>query len=129
MIYLSIAVKNTMNRFNDFTILELYEDMVIVVINNAMRIDHYLDPIRFDLCSRHFHGVVYIDLLLSNGLNSRRFFKSLYDGNDLKPKLIAKQDVIPEEVVDKSNQYFSTHQELLEKSILTASAKHSFLYS
>lgn len=118
-----------MNRFNDFTILELYEDMVIVVINNAMRIDHYLDPIRFDLCSRHFHGVVYIDLLLSNGLNSRRFFKSLYDGNDLKPKLIAKQDVIPEEVVDKSNQYFSTHQELLEKSILTASAKHSFLYS
>jgi hypothetical protein len=129
LIYLSIAVKNTMNRVNDFTILELHDDMVIVVINNAMRIDHYLDPIRFDLCSRDFNGEVYIDLLLSNGLNSRRFFKSFYDGNELRPKLIAKQDAIPAEVVDKSNQYFSSHQDLLKKSILTASAKHALLFS
>ncbi|GEM_PF-2831821 len=118
-----------MNSVSDFTVLELHDNMVVVDINNAMRIDHHIDLIRFDLCSRHFNGVVYIDLLLSNGLNSRRFFKSLYNGRDLVPSMISKQDLIPDEVIDKSNQYFYSHEELLDKSISTASAKQAFLYS
>jgi hypothetical protein len=129
LIYLNTVVKNTMNKVQDFSVLELHDHIVIVILNNAMRIDHYLEVIQDDLVSRDFNGIVYIDLLLSNGLNSRRFFKSKYDGNKLKPKLISKADAIPEEVIDRSNQYFCAHKELLELSILTNSAKQTLLYS
>jgi hypothetical protein len=112
----------------EYSVLELSDDLLIIVLNDSHRIDYYLDGIRTKLRSMHFSGMVYIDLLLTNGLNSRRFFRSKYnDNNGLNLEIIPKNEKIPQVVLDQSQHYFSRNPSLLDKGILTSAAKRKML--
>src|SRR5690606_30815869 len=116
-----------MLRVNDFSVLELSKNVIVIVLNNSLRFDNLIQPIHEDLYSKRFRGVVYVDALLSNGLSSRRFFVTQYHGEQLDLATVKKQINIPNEVLTKSNDYFYHHKELLDLGVLTASTKQRFL--
>lgn len=117
-----------MRSIKDFSIIELSSNIIVIVLNNSLRVDNFVQQIKDTLNSKSFHGIVYFDLLLSNGLNSKRFFMSQYLGEQLDITTITRSTDIPEEVISKSNEYFFSHKDLLDRGILTASAKQRFLY-
>lgn len=81
----------------------------------------FLPKVEKALKRKAFQGTVLIDTLACNGLSSRRFFVSVFDGEELKRSSFK---VLPASQLDKATQefcsmFYSRHLPELENSVLT----------
>jgi len=79
-----------------------------------------------ELIARNFIGTVTFDMLIANGHEPNRFIQGVFDGTwfDMKSfKVFTPADSI----IDRQNQLFRNHPELLQVSALSADAIIEFL--
>ena len=110
-----------------YNFINLSNDSILAIVNNSIRIDCLLENLNDDLRQKKFHGKVFIDLLLSNGLTRKRFFTIYFNGSILDINDFSNKEIVPDYVINESNNYFIHHPSLLDKGILTSSAKKRFL--
>jgi hypothetical protein len=111
----------------DYTLFHPSKNLLLIVLNHSMRIDNFIDEIVVDLKDKDFCGIIYFDLLLTNGLSSRRFFKGFYEHPRIKMTNVPKDEKIPNIVLKLSNTYFSNNPYLLKNSVLTLKNKMMLL--
>lgn len=93
------------------------------------RPDSYMEALEEEL--RHFshHGDVLLDLFATNGNNHRRFMRLTFDGEKLHwlQAKIAKLETIPSDVLNFCNDFYLSHPEVVEKSVLSHEAQLNFI--
>jgi hypothetical protein len=68
---------------------------------------------------------VIFDLLLSNGNNSNRYGKAIYDGKNFKHGSFKIINIPKEDVLRKfSMQYYKEHADYVDRSILSSAQKY-----
>lgn len=72
-----------------------------------------------ELKSKSYSGPVILDLLLSNGNNSRRYFQLFFDGQGIDKASVKTLYPVPSEYLALSNNYLKTHPEVLTRGVLT----------
>lgn len=98
----------------------------LIIANNYQRIEEYNTLINKELSKKDFKGEIVFDLLLSNGNNSQRFFKAVFDG--LKILNTSYKVLNPDHrILRKTNEYFKKNRSLFENSVLSNREIQRFL--
>jgi hypothetical protein len=93
------------------------------------RPDSYMDELEAELRRSSYRGEVVLDLFASNGNNNRRFMRLPFDGMKLHwlQAKIAKSETIASELLNFCNEFYLTHPEIVENSVLSRDAQLKFL--
>jgi len=106
------------------------EDSPIVCFSvDRARPDSYMDLLELELQGSHFRGDVVLDLFATNGNNHRRFMRLWFDGMKLHwlQAKIAKRGALSLAVLKFCDDFYLSHPEIVEKSVLSHEAQLNFL--
>ena len=105
------------------------EDTLVCLSLDRARPDSYMEALEEELRSSSYLGEVVLDLFATNGNNSRRFMRLPFDGVKLHwlQAKIAKPDSIPSSLVSFCNEFYLSHPEIVENSVLSREAQSKFL--
>lgn len=88
-------------------------------------IDEYMYDLEEELKSHHYSGMVIFDLMLSHGA-SDRFYEAQFSGDRFTPLSFNKKNVIPNELLIYSSEFFSHNLDVIENGVLTPPQKFFF---
>lgn len=105
------------------------EDTLVCFSIDRARPDSYMDELEDELRQLAYRGEVVLDLFAANGNNYRRFMRLPFDGVKLHwlQAKITKFDTIPSAVLDFCNDFYLSHPEIIENSVLSRDAQLKFL--
>ncbi|WP_313156815.1 type II toxin-antitoxin system RnlB family antitoxin [Sphingobacterium multivorum] len=102
-----------------YSIQKVSNGVLMVFSNTATRLDNLLASVNSDLQSSGYEGIVFFDMLLSNGNNRGRYFQSVFDGHSILIQTLSRLNEVPEEIKYSSKNYIKTHKRILNNGILT----------
>lgn len=105
------------------------EDTLVCLSIDRARPDSYMDELEDELRHLSYRGEVVLDLFAANGNNYRRFMRLQFDGVKLHwlQAKIAKFDTIPSGLLHFCNDFYLSHPEIVENSVLSRDAQLKFL--
>ena len=94
-------------------------DYYLIIANNYQRLEEYSTLLNGELSKKELKGEIVFDLLLSNGDNSQRFFKAIFDG--YKILMTSYTSLSPDQkILKKTAQYFRKNKSLFDNSVLSS---------
>lgn len=105
------------------------EGALVCLSLDRARPDSYMEELEEELRRGAYRGEVVLDLFAANGNTNRRFMHLPFDGvklHWLRAK-IAKPESIPAGLLGFCNDFYFTHPEIVENSVLSREAQLKFL--
>lgn len=102
-----------------YSMQKLDSNRYLVFGTNYVRLEELFANVNQDLKKKKFRGELILDLLLSNGNNSSRFFKINFNGDHVDLESLKKIQVPDHTTIQKVNSYLKKHIEVLSNGILS----------
>jgi len=112
-----------MNKSYNLKKISNTECQYIIFSVDYHRIEDYISDLSKELSRRSYSGMVIFDLLLSNGLNSDRYIKAIFDGNKFLLQTMETIDNVDKQIEKISSKFYQCKPEYLENSVLTRAQK------
>jgi hypothetical protein len=89
------------------------------------RLDEYQDLLEKSLAKKCYEGEVLLDLLLSNGESSRRFFCAYFDCKHFRRESVsvARYEQIDSTIIKFCSDFYLKHNELLAHGVLSTAKR------
>lgn len=102
-----------------FEILEINDCTIVVVGKTYVGVSAFLSELEAELNQRHFHGEIFFDLLLSNGLDAKnRFLQSNFYEAKFMDFQICSHDIIKLRCEQRIANFYRTNINILYNGIL-----------
>ena len=112
-----------MNKLYNIKKISNTDFQYIIFSVDYHRVEDYISELSNELSRKSCKGMVIFDLLLSNGLNSDRYLKVLFDGNHFLFQTMETIDRVDKEIEKISTKFYKCKIEYLENSVLTRTQK------
>lgn len=107
-----------MNNYKPYQLININDHSVLVIGVDYSRFEDFAKDVKSELKQIEFCGLVIIDMLLSNGNNSNRFFQLDFNDFEYDTKTLVCIDANPD-ILNFSSKFFHDHIDLLENGILS----------